>query len=213
MKERMYNKVYARFLNSQDGFIGFQNKIRARKVLEILKPENNEQILEIGCNTGQLIQELTVYSQNVVGIDINHTALKIADMSNLFCMNITDMGFNDNTFDKIICLHTIEHVLRVKRAFEEIARVLKPDGSVLLTYPFEIIRGMGTIRHALAMCSSKIYELIICSFISKARKLHIHKLSPRKIRELIAESSLRSNGNSIILDPFPSYLTILKKRK
>jgi len=49
-KVSLYNEVYARHLNSQEGTIGFQNRIRARKVWEILKPEKNEKVLEIGCN-------------------------------------------------------------------------------------------------------------------------------------------------------------------
>jgi len=209
----MYNQVYARFLASQDGLIGFQNKIRARKVLEVLKPESNDKILEIGCNTGQLVQELIVHSQLVVGIDINRTALKIANMTNLCCMDVIDMGFSDNSFDKIVCLQTIEHVRKIERAFGEMARVLKSGGSILLTYPFEIICGMGVMRHALATYSSKWHALVTCSFISKVRELHIHKLYPRKISKMARENGLYPKGSIMFMDPWPAYLTILEKRR
>jgi len=36
------------------------------------------------------------------------------------------MGFSDSSFDKIVCLHTLEHVQEINKAFEEMARVLKP---------------------------------------------------------------------------------------
>ena len=213
MEKSVYNEVYARSITSQDWFTGFRNKIRARKVLKVLKPDSNDRILEIGCNTGHLIKELIVHSHNVIGIDINHAALKIANIPNLFCMDIADMGFSDNSFDKIVCIHTIEHVHKIERAFEEMARVLKPGGSILLTYPFEIIRGMGSMRDTLRTCSSKWHALVTCSFISKARQLHIYKLSPRKISKIIEGSILMLTGSSMILDPWPSYLTILKKKE
>lgn len=35
MEKSMYDEVYARFLTSQDGFIGFQNKKRERVVKNV----------------------------------------------------------------------------------------------------------------------------------------------------------------------------------
>jgi len=100
----------------------------------------------------------------------------------------------------------------IERAFEEMCRILKPNGKIFLTYPFEIIRGTGTLRHALATYSSKIHALLTGSFILKARKLHIHKLYPKKISKLIEGNGLIVAKSHMILDPFPSYLTILKKK-
>jgi len=169
--------------------------------------------LEISCNTGHLIKELVIHPRNVVDVDINNAAPKIANMPNLFCMDIGDMGFPDSFFDKIICLQTIEHVQKIKRASEGIARVLKPGGSVLLIYPFEIIRDIGAMRCSLATCSSKWHTLLNCPFISKTRRLHIYKLFPREISKLIAGKSLTLAGSNMILDPWPLYITILKQRK
>ena len=119
-----YNsEVYARYENSHPGF---WNKIRARKILETLKPETDDRILEIGCNTGWLTRELMNYSKNVVGIDVNSAGLAMANMPNLLCMDMADLGFRDNSFDKIVCLHTIEHVREISKAFDEMSRVLKP---------------------------------------------------------------------------------------
>ena len=194
-----YNsEAYARY---EDSHASFWNEIRGRKVLEMLKPQTNDSILEIGCNTGWLVRKLMDYSKNVVGIDVNNAGIKIANMRNLICMDAANIGFSDNSFDKIVCLHTIEHVQEINRSFEEMSRVLKPSGSILLIYPFEIIRGMCATGGALAMCSSLL----------KARELHINKLSPRKISKLIAGNGLCSKGSIMLMDPWPAYLTILEK--
>jgi len=195
-----YNsEAYARY---EDSHSGFWNEIRGRKVLEMLKPEANDRILEIGCNTGWLVRKIMDYSKDVVGIDVNSAGIEIANMQNLICMDAANMGFSDNSFDKIVCLHTIEHVQEINRAFEEMSRVLKPSGSIILIYPFEIIRGMCAIGGALAMCSS----------VLKSRELHINKLSPRKINKLIAGNGLRPKGSMMFMDPWPAYLTMLEKR-
>jgi len=195
-----YNsEAYARYENSHPGF---WNKIRAQKILEMLKPEDDDRILEIGCNTGWLTRELMNYSKNVVGIDVNSAGLEMANMPNLLCMDMADLGFRDNSFDKIVCLHTIEHVREINKAFEEMSRVLKPGGSIILVYPFEVVRGMCAIGGAVAMCSS----------ILKARQLHIRKFCPRKISRMIAGNGLHPRVNIMFADPWLSYLTVLRKK-
>ena len=147
-----YNsEAYARY---EDSHPGFWNRIRGEKVLEFLRPEADDRILEIGCNTGWLVQKIMGYSNNVIGVDINFAGLRIASMENLLCMDAANLGFSDNSFDKVVCLHTIEHIQETGKALEEMCRVLKPSGSIVLIYPFEIIRGTCAMGGALAMYSS-----------------------------------------------------------
>ena len=207
-----YNcEAYARY---EDSHPRFWHKIKGRKVLEMLKPKTDDRILDIGCDTGWLVRKLMGYSKNIVGIDVNSAGLKIANTQNLLCMDVVNMGFSDSSFDKIVCLHTIEHVQEINKAFEEMARVLKPSGGILLIYPFEIIRGICAMGTAWTVSSSisKAGKLHIHS-ISKARKQHIHKLYPRKISKLVGENGLRPKGSIMFMDPWPACLTILEKRR
>lgn len=201
MRIILYNEEYTRYEYSYP--ILFWNKIRAGKVLKALKPKTNDIILDIGCGSGGLVRQLMEHSQNVFGIDINHSALKRANMQNLLCMDTVDIGFPDSSFDKITCVHSIEHVQGIGIALKEMSRILKPTGLILLIYPFEIIRGISAIGTALAISGS----------ISKARELHIHKLYPRKINGLIAGNGLSFIRSNMFLDPWPAFLTILKKDK
>jgi len=56
---------------------------------------------------------------------------KKADMK----VDITNICFKENTFDYIICNHVLEHVIDEKKAFEELKRVIKKDGKIILTVP------------------------------------------------------------------------------
>ena len=42
----------------------------------------------------------------------------------------------DETYDTVVCLNTIEHVYDAKFVIREIHRVLKPDGTAYITVPF-----------------------------------------------------------------------------
>jgi len=47
--------------------------------------------------------------------------------------DLMELPFGDNTFDKVFCISTIEHVKDDLRGMKEIRRVLKPGGLLLLT--------------------------------------------------------------------------------
>lgn len=51
------------------------------------------------------------------------------------CQDATKMTIEDEFFDRIICLSTIEHIPDDRSAVKEMARVLKPDGLLAITVP------------------------------------------------------------------------------
>jgi SAM-dependent methyltransferase len=54
-------------------------------------------------------------------------------------MDITELKFNENSFDAIICNHVLEHVPDDARAMSELYRVLKPGGWAILQVPISKI--------------------------------------------------------------------------
>lgn len=51
--------------------------------------------------------------------------------------SITDMPFQDSTFDLLVCNHVLEHVPEDEKAISEIHRVLRPGGQALITVPVD----------------------------------------------------------------------------
>jgi len=47
--------------------------------------------------------------------------------------NIMDLPYSDNTFDKVLSISTIEHVFDDLKGMQELKRVLKPNGLLLMT--------------------------------------------------------------------------------
>ena len=51
--------------------------------------------------------------------------------------DITKINEADQSFDLIICLHVLEHILEDKKAIKELNRVLKNDGHLLIQVPLK----------------------------------------------------------------------------
>ena len=51
--------------------------------------------------------------------------------------DVHNLLFADNYFDTIICMETFEHVARPWIAIDELYRVLKPEGFLIMTVPFD----------------------------------------------------------------------------
>jgi predicted SAM-dependent methyltransferase len=60
-------------------------------------------------------------------------------------MDISNIGFHDNTFDCVLCTHVLEHVIDDHKAMRELYRVLKPGGWAMLQVP---IKGEKTFEDA-----------------------------------------------------------------
>ncbi|WP_373091566.1 class I SAM-dependent methyltransferase [Zhongshania sp.] len=53
------------------------------------------------------------------------------------CMDITDIKYNDETFDVIFCSHVLEHISDDKKAINELTRVLKSGGWAIILVPID----------------------------------------------------------------------------
>ena len=95
---------------------------------DIFKSERRSKLLHIAPGES-LKKALKSYSSvDYISGDIKSS---LADIE----IDITDIKFNDNCFDVIICNHVLEHVLDDRKAVEELFRVLKPGGWAILQVP------------------------------------------------------------------------------
>lgn len=105
---------------------------------------DQKQILEIGCGRGgfsHYLATLPYKPAQLFACDYSEAALDIARAKygkNEITWkqeNIMALSFPDQSFDTAISCETIEHVPHPDKAIQEIYRVLKPGGRLLLTCP------------------------------------------------------------------------------
>ncbi len=70
-----------------------------------------------------------------VGLEIDTPENRSSKSADCY-YNGTRIPFDDSTFDAVVCNQVLEHVYEPKAFLDEVNRVLKPNGKLLLSVPF-----------------------------------------------------------------------------
>ncbi len=93
-------------------------------ILQNLDP-SSETLLDAGCGRGYLLEKIKLSHPRIklTGLDVvNKLDNKTIEFS---AGNILKIPFADESFNTVICTHTIEHVLNLPQAISELVRVTK----------------------------------------------------------------------------------------
>jgi len=92
--------------------------------------------IDLGCGTGYGTAELARHGEHVVGMDRIAPAVRVRSSAARFVRgDIERLPFAARRFDTIVSFQVIEHLAESGAYLEEITRVLKPDGVLLLSTP------------------------------------------------------------------------------
>jgi 2-polyprenyl-3-methyl-5-hydroxy-6-metoxy-1,4-benzoquinol methylase len=119
---------------------------RLKLALHLLGKGNYEKILEVGYGSGILFPELSKRCQELYGIDIHTEHEKIREMlskegikAHVSKGSVLEMNFEDETFDAVVCISVLEHIENLKKALQEVFRVLKKKGVFVVGFPVESV--------------------------------------------------------------------------
>lgn len=94
-------------------------------------------ILDVGCGTGANLKMLGLYGQ-AEGVDISEQAVEFCKQRGLGSVKlgaIEELPFEDQSFDIITALDVLEHLDDDAAGLQEMKRVLRPGGTLLLFVP------------------------------------------------------------------------------
>jgi len=142
----------------------------------------NKKVLDVGCYNGTIGALLKEKNNNVFGVDLSKNALKFAkDRGLITVVADTERGlpFKNERFDTAIATEVIEHIFDVTHFLEEIRRVLKQNGQLVVTTP-NISSLSNRIRMVLGMDIPAL-EVDLAS----GRSGHIRYFTKSSLRRLL----------------------------
>lgn len=105
---------------------------RARRLFIILENEMNSGERVLHFSPPGAIRRAYESRSDIQYITTDYAGEFAADK----CIDITDIDESENTYDKIICYHILEHIEEDRKAMTELLRILKPGGSCFIQTPF-----------------------------------------------------------------------------
>jgi SAM-dependent methyltransferase len=124
LSEQEFTEYY---VNLADKHIKRPTDLSEACVVKIVDEVVGPKVLDIACGRGFLVEKLAAdNSLEVTGVDIIiPDFLKNTTNVKYLPGNVEDIPFPDKHFDTVICTHTLEHVLHLDTALQELRRVTK----------------------------------------------------------------------------------------
>lgn len=121
----------------------FDDKIRWSSFLKEVKINKGDKVLDVGCNYGEWSLRLARLGAEVIGIDIISEAIKMAKKNaqtqslnaSFQEMSLDQINFKNNSFDKIISITVMQHILddqSYKSSIKKMFNQLKKNGELIL---------------------------------------------------------------------------------
>jgi ubiquinone/menaquinone biosynthesis C-methylase UbiE len=94
----------------------------------------NGVLLDFGC--GEKPYQSLFNVEKYIGLDYENTGHDHKNENIDVFYNGTNIPFDDGYFDSVLCSEVLEHVFDIDRTLQEINRILKNGGKLLVTCPF-----------------------------------------------------------------------------
>jgi len=121
------DKDFAGYYQRTYGILDRETDLNQGCIDTILQEHISGEILEAGCGNGYLANMLDHTFGNVTALDINISKKTRKDYKNITFIDgaVENVKLKDNSFDTVICTHTLEHVLDLQKSISELRRVAK----------------------------------------------------------------------------------------
>jgi ubiquinone/menaquinone biosynthesis C-methylase UbiE len=109
--------------------------------LDAVNPRNGERVLDVGCGRANDAMDLARRGGTCLGLEPSETMICHAkreiskDGTGVALLRGIgeDMPLKSHSFDKVVCKGALDHFPTPERAVKEMARVVKPGGTVIIT--------------------------------------------------------------------------------
>ncbi|MCZ6602815.1 MAG: class I SAM-dependent methyltransferase [Planctomycetota bacterium] len=178
--------IFAGYASSEESGHDSQHPMRVRSFRRALEkldrhlPPSGSKVLDIGCAGGGYLEAAAAFGYDAVGLEPSRFLVEQGRQRGLQIEagSIESHPFSAGSFDLVSFWDVIEHVPDPKAAIVEAARLLRPDGVLLINYP-----DIGTWQ---ARIAGRRFWWIL--------SVHLHHFS----RRTLAEACRRSGVEMIV---------------
>jgi SAM-dependent methyltransferase len=116
--------------------ISMLRKLTAKKIKALVPQEAS--LLEIGCSTGDLLEEIGKNSNyGLYGVEYREAAAKEAESKGIKIWqgSLEEADIQENQMDLVIMNHVLEHVYNPVTTLQQLCKILKPGGKIIGELP------------------------------------------------------------------------------
>lgn len=139
------------------GYPNMVRRIQAPLLMKMLAPHHDEIILDVGCGSGFFTYEIAARCRRCIGMDLNVgqrllKAVKQRSTAAYLKGNVETMPLASAAFDKLLLSSVLQMVKHDRELLNECHRVLKENGTLVLSVPTEYIhiRSLNSQKSRLA---------------------------------------------------------------
>lgn len=172
-------KEYEKMFHLEDTYWWYQGRKRVVSQLLGLKecaPQKRPRILDVGCGTGLMLQEMQGRA-HCVGMDFSPLSMHFTrkrGIQRLARADAMNLPVRENAVDLITLLDLAEHLERDRDLFHEAYRALKPGGRLVLTVPAHAFLWS---EHDEALYHKRRYSRRVIKERIEEAGFHIHRLT------------------------------------
>jgi ubiquinone/menaquinone biosynthesis C-methylase UbiE len=159
--------------------------VRFRHILEFLGTESGNTVLDVGCGGGTYTRILA-RAQLLIAVDVSSNAVKTAKQSlvsggnvSFIVCDLEHLPIRDMAVDKVACIDVLEHVERPQKAVNEMQRVLRSNGQMLL------FTACGENRFTLEYMFRPLFGKLINSIRSTLG--HVSIFTTQSVRRMLSQ--------------------------
>jgi SAM-dependent methyltransferase len=197
--------------NKKKSLIGTTASPNQEKVLSWLSRQKKGRLLDIGCSNGEFMWLAKEAGFEVLGVELNKRTADIARGNGLNVISgfLEDAGFADNSFDYVYMGDLIEHVESPNALMEQVKRVLRQEGKVVIVTP--------NLDCFWSKATYKLYQWFGIPWSSLTPPYHLFQFSTLNLDSLMSHYGFTSQKHMYGLPPRLSYelgsLHLLKRYK
>lgn len=182
-------------------------------VKQNLEFNNPMRILDAGCGNGIHLERLSrdvSEPSELIGIDVigeHPIAAKDTNRGNVSSImnSAEDLAFTPDTFDAIVSIETLEHVIHDEKAIKEFSRVIRRGGMLIVTAPnrlFPFLTHVVDLRHKQTGGVGLIRR---CRFIPARFRRATHRArdyTPRGLESILTRNGFRIRQLDFLMPQF-----------